>query len=553
MTIARFVASLSLAASGFAIPGVVRAQLPDSMRARVDGVFARWDHTDSPGCALGISQDGKPVYLHGYGMSDLQHAIAITPGSIFHVASISKEFAAYAIALLAEDGRLRLDDDVRQYVPEIPDYGHRITIRHLIHHTSGLRDQWQLLGYAGWREDDLITEDDVLAILARQRGVNFTPGDEWLYSNTGYTLLAVIVKRVSGQSLRDFAQARIFAPLGMRDTHFHDDHTMIVPGRTSAYQPRDGGGWKISIPVFDTYGATSLFTTAGDLLTWMANLDHPIVGTPAMVKAAQTSAVLNDGTPTGYGYGLTVGAYRGLTAIGHGGADAGYRAQVERYPERGIAIAVACNASIAAPNVLLRKVADVLIGTSAPPPTLSIDTVARSVPLITRQRWAGLYRDTISQQVIRVRLTSDTLRLQDGRTLTATSDSSARIGSGGSALVFHSTAGVVTSAEQVPRSTRPLVFRREAPFAPDRAALATFAGTYESDELDVRYVLATTDSGLVLRQRKLGELKLEPTARDAFAIDDGIFLQFSRDRSRTVSGFTLTDGRMRGVRFERVK
>lgn len=553
MTIARFVASLSLAAAGFAIPGVVRAQLPDSMRARVDGVFARWDHTDSPGCALGISQDGKPVYLHGYGMSDLQHAIAITPGSIFHVASISKEFAAYAIALLAEDGRLRLDDDVRQYVPEIPDYGHRITIRHLIHHTSGLRDQWQLLGYAGWREDDLITEDDVLAILARQRGVNFTPGDEWLYSNTGYTLLAVIVKRVSGQSLRDFAQARIFAPLGMRDTHFHDDHTMIVPGRTSAYQPRDGGGWKISIPVFDTYGATSLFTTAGDLLTWMANLDHPIVGTPAMVKAAQTSAVLNDGTPTGYGYGLTVGAYRGLTAIGHGGADAGYRAQVERYPERGIAIAVACNASIAAPNVLLRKVADVLIGTSAPPPTLSIDTVARSVPLITRQRWAGLYRDTISQQVIRVRLTSDTLRLQDGRTLTATSDSSARIGSGGSALVFHSTAGVVTSAEQVPRSTRPLVFRREAPFAPDRAALATFAGTYESDELDVRYVLATTDSGLVLRQRKLGELKLEPTARDAFAIDHGIFLQFSRDRSRTVSGFTLTDGRMRGVRFERVK
>lgn len=553
MTIARFVASLSLAASGFAIPGVVRAQLPDSMRARVDGVFARWDHTDSPGCALGISQDGKPVYLHGYGMSDLQHAIAITPGSIFHVASISKEFAAYAIALLAEDGRLRLDDDFRQYVPEIPDYGHRITIRHLIHHTSGLRDQWQLLGYAGWREDDLITEDDVLAILARQRGVNFTPGDEWLYSNTGYTLLAVIVKRVSGQSLRDFAQARIFAPLGMRDTHFHDDHTMIVPGRTSAYQPRDGGGWKISIPVFDTYGATSLFTTAGDLLTWMANLDHPIVGTPAMVKAAQTSAVLNDGTPTGYGYGLTVGAYRGLTAIGHGGADAGYRAQVERYPERGIAIAVACNASIAAPNVLLRKVADVLIGTSAPPPTLSIDTVARSVPLITRQRWAGLYRDTISQQVIRVRLTSDTLRLQDGRTLTATSDSSARIGSGGSALVFHSTAGVVTSAEQVPRSTRPLVFRREASFAPDRAALATFAGTYESDELDVRYVLATTDSGLVLRQRKLGELKLEPTARDAFAIDDGIFLQFSRDRSRTVSGFTLTDGRMRGVRFERVK
>ena len=195
-----------------------------------------------------------------------------------------------------------------------------------MHHTSGLRDQWQLLGYAGWRHDDLITEDDVLGIVARQKALNFKPGDEWIYSNTGFTLLAVIVKRVSGKSLHDFAQERIFAPLGMRETHFHDDHTMIVLRRTSAYEPRAGGGWKISIPVFDTYGATSLFTTASDLLKWMANLDVPTVGNASLVAAAQTSGVLNDGTPIGYGYGLTVGKYRTLTAIGHGGADAGYRA-----------------------------------------------------------------------------------------------------------------------------------------------------------------------------------------------------------------------------------
>ena len=194
-----------------------------------------------------------------------------------------------------------------------------------MHHTSGLRDQWQLLGYAGWRHDDLITEDDVLGIVARQKALNFKPGDEWIYSNTGFTLLAVIVKRVSGKSLHDFAQERIFAPLGMRETHFHDDHTMIVLRRTSAYEPRAGGGWKISIPVFDTYGATSLFTTASDLLKWMANLDVPTVGNASLV-AAHTSGVLNDGTPIGYGYGLTFGKYRTLTAIGHGGADAGYRA-----------------------------------------------------------------------------------------------------------------------------------------------------------------------------------------------------------------------------------
>ncbi len=552
MTIARQLALLSLAAAGCLAPAALHAQLPDSTRLRVDSVFARWDRTDSPGCSLGISQEGKAVYLHGYGMSDLQHALAITPSSIFHVASISKEFAAYSIALLAADGRLSLDDDVRKYVPEVPDYGPRITIRHLIQHTSGLRDQWQLLSYAGWRDDDLITEGDVLAIIARQRGVNFKPGDEWVYSNTGYTLLAVIVKRVTGQSLRDFAQARIFAPLGMHDTHFHDDHTMIVPGRTSAYQPRDGGGWQISIPVFDTYGATSLFTTADDLLRWMANLDHPTVGTAALVTAAQTSAVLNDGTPTGYGYGLSVGTYRGLTAIGHGGADAGYRAQVERYPERGIAIAVLCNASIANPNLLLHRVADAMLGSSAPVATLAIDTVARTVSPSVKARWVGLYRDSVSQQVLRIALTNDTLRLQDGRLLTTTSDTSARVASGGSALVLRMAGGVVTGVEQIPRSTRRLVFRREASVSPDRAALAAYAGTYDSDELDVRYTIAVGDSGLVVRHRKLGELALAPTATDAFTIDYGVFLQFTRARNGKVNGFTLGDGRVRGVRFERV-
>ncbi len=553
MPIVRASVPISLAVAVLLGPATLRAQLPDSTRTRVDAVFSRWDRTDSPGCSLGISQDGRPVYARGFGMSDMQHALAITPGSIFHVASISKEFAAYAVALLAADGRLTLDDDIRRYVPEVPDHGPRITIRNLIHHTSGLRDQWQLLGYAGWRDDDLITEGDVLAIVARQRGVNFKPGDEWLYSNTGYTLLAVIVKRVSGQSLREFAQARIFAPLGMRDTHFHDDHTMIVPGRTSAYQPRDGGGWRISIPVFDTYGATSLFTTSGDLLKWMANLDHPTVGTEALVAAAQTSGVLNDGTPTGYGYGLTVGRYRGLTAIGHGGADAGYRAQVERYPERGIAVAVLCNASIAAPNVLLRRVTDVLLGASAPPHVASIDTVTRPVAVAAKQRWVGIYRDTLSQQVMRIRLTNDTLRLLDGRVLATTSDTSARIGNSASALVLRSAGGVVTAVQQLPRNTRDLVFRREVAFTLDRAALAAFAGTYESDELDVRYTLAVTDSGLVMRHRKLGELVMVPTWRDAFTVDYNFFCQFTRDRSGKVTGFTVNDGRVRGVRFDRVK
>ncbi len=548
------VATVATAALALCVPLTAAiAQLSDSTRARIDAVFARYDRTDSPGCALGIAEHGRELYTRAYGMSDFEHGQAIAPSSIFHVASISKQFAAFSVALLANDGRLSLDDDIHKFIPELPDYATRITVRQLMHHTSGLRDQWQLLKYAGWRDDDLITEDDVLGIVAKQKGLNFTPGDEWLYSNTGFTLLAVIVKRVSGQSLHDFAQERIFAPLGMRDTHFHDDHTMIVVGRTSAYEPRAGGGWKISIPVFDTYGATSLFTTASDLLKWMANLDAPTVGNVALVAAAQTSGVLNDGTPIGYGYGLTLGKYRTLTAIGHGGADAGYRAQVERYPERGIAVAVLCNVSTAVPALLLHSVADVLLGTAVPKDVASIDTLARTTTLASKQRWVGTYRDTVSQQVLRVKLRGDSLFLGDGRYLNTTGDTSVRIAQSGTALILQATGGTVTGVTMMPRTTRPLVFRREMPVAPDRAALAAYEGSYYSDELDVTYTLSVTDSGLVAKHRKLAAMRLTPAVADAFTVDNRATVIFARDRARKVEGFTLTDGRARGVRFARVK
>ena len=528
-------------------------QLPDSTTTQIDRVFTRWNRTDSPGCALGVSQSGTLVLVRAYGMSDLQHAIPITPASIFHISSISKQVTAYAVALLAEDGRLTLDDDVRRYVPELPDYGHVITIRHLIQHTSGLRDQWQLLKYAGWRDDDVITQRDVLRIVSRQQGLNFTPGAEWLYSNTGYTLLGVIIERVSGKPLRVFAHERIFAPVGMRDTHIQDDHTMIVRGRTAAYTPRDSGGWKISIPVFDTYGATSLFTTVGDLLRWMANLRQPIVGSATMAATAQRSGALSDGTPTNYGYGLTIGTYRGLKAIGHGGADAGYRAYVEQYPARGIAIAVLCNGSNTLPETLLHGVADVLIGTSVPPQRLPIDTAPRAVSASILQRWVGVYRDTLSHAVLRVRRAGDTLQLGDGRRLTMTSDSSARIGGTTTGLVSRTDTGVVTSLAQLPRTMRSVRFRREIPHARTPASLTAFTGGYHSAELDVRYEISAGDSALVMQHRKLADTRLEPAFGDVFTLPSGAVAEFTRDGGRAVSGFMLFDSRLRRVRFVRIQ
>ncbi|MBI3791003.1 MAG: beta-lactamase family protein [Gemmatimonadetes bacterium] len=548
-------APVRLALGAVALAGTslhAQSALPDSLTRRIDGVFAAWDHTSTPGCALGIAQGGRTVYERGYGMSDLQHAIAITPRSIFHVASVSKQFTAFAVALLAEDGKLSLDDDVRRFIPELPEYPTRITVRQLMHHVSGLRDQWQLLGMAGWRfPEDLITEDDVLGIVRRQKALNFAPQSEYAYSNTGFTLLGVIVKRVSGESLRAFAERRIFAPLGMTHTHFHDDHTMIVPDRTSAYEPRPGGGWKISIPVFDTYGATSLFTTPGDLLKWTANLDQPVVGSARTIADAQVSGVLSDGTSIGYGYGMTLQTYRGLRAVGHGGADAGYRAHLERYPERGLALAVACNASTSGPQGLLRRVADVLLGASAPPVVPPVDTVPRVVGAEVLARFAGTWHDTLGHGVVRVRLSGDTLRLGTGERLIPTSDTSVRIAGQGAALVLRTAGGAVTGLRALPVGTRAVVFRRETPVTATPALLAAHAGSYYSDELDVRYVLVPRDDVLALEHRKLRNVTLTPAFADAFTTSFGATALFTRDAKGQITGFTLSDGRVRGVRFDR--
>ncbi|HWV36452.1 MAG TPA: serine hydrolase domain-containing protein, partial [Thermomicrobiales bacterium] len=334
----------------------------EGVRSRVDRVFAAWDSTATPGCALGIYREGEIVYTRGYGMSNLEHGIPIATDSIFHIASISKQFTDMCIALLAAEGALNIDDDVRLYVPEVPDFGPTITIRHLIHHVSGLRDQWSLLELAGWREEDLVTERDVMDLLTRQTALNFEPNTEYLYSNTGYTLLAMIVRRVSGRSLREFAQERIFGPLGMTRTHFHDDHSEIVPGRTQAYTPRAGGGYHISIPEFDVVGTTSLFTTVEDLARWDANFTSARIGGPDLIAQLQTPGTFADGTPMTYAWGLVVDTYRGARQIGHGGADHGYRSDYFRLPEFGLTVTVLSNVSDSGPHQLAQQVADAVLG-----------------------------------------------------------------------------------------------------------------------------------------------------------------------------------------------
>lgn len=325
---------------------------------------------------------------------------------------------------------------------------------------------------------------------------------------------------------------------------------MIVPNRTSAYQPRASGEWFISIPVFDTYGATSLFTTTRDLLVWMAQLDKPSVTSAALVRQMETSAVLTDGTPTNYGFGLSIGRYRGLRVVGHSGADAGYRSQAERYPDRGLGVAVLCNASTSNPSQLARRVADAVLGSTAPAEVAAVDTTRGVMSDVARVRWAGTYRDPVSRLVLRVRLVGDTLSLGDGRRLVPSSDTTAF--AGGQHFTLRVADGAATGIALSPRGTRDVFLRREPPFAPDRQARLAFAGTYRSAELEVAYQIVSTDSGLVLRRRRMNDIRLEPAAQDGFTLPFGSVLEFARGPGNRITGFVLNDGRVRGVRFVRI-
>jgi len=327
----------------------------------VDKLFARWDRPDSPGCALAVVKDGRIVHSRGYGMADLEHEVRITPASVFYVGSLSKQFTAMVVALLAQQGMLGLDDDIRKYLPELPSYGKPITIRHLIHHTSGLREYMPLLARAGWRPDAPFGNQDVLEIVAREPRLDFEPGEQFAYSNTGYALLALIVERAARIRLGEFADAHIFSPLDMRDTHFHSDASRLVNRRAYAYEPSPSGGLRLGPPVPTRVGAGGIFTTVEDLARWDQNFYAAQIGGAALIRQITTPGTLNDGRPLEYAFGLEVRSYRGLRVVEHSGDLAGYRAYLGRFPDQRLSVILLCNRSDINQVPLAHAVADVYL------------------------------------------------------------------------------------------------------------------------------------------------------------------------------------------------
>lgn len=344
------------------------AQAPAVDLTKIDSVFSRWT-TSTPGCSVGASIKGKVVVNKAYGMADLEHDVPNTADTIFEAGSVSKQFTAAAMLMLAREGKISFDDPVRKYIPELPDYGVPLTIRHMLNHMSGLRDWGSVVSIAGWpRTTRAYTHADVLDIVSRQKSLNFTPGAQYSYSNTGYNLSAIIVSRVSGMSFAEFSNQRIFQPLGMTHTSWRDDFTRIVKNRAIAYE-QSPQGFHQEMPFENVHGNGGLLTTAGDLLKWNENFVTPKIGDAAFLAEQQKVGSFNDGKPGTYALGLVVSTYRGQKEVGHSGSTAGYRAHLVRYPDQNVSVAVLCNGSSGQATAYAHAVAEVLMpGAFSPAP-----------------------------------------------------------------------------------------------------------------------------------------------------------------------------------------
>lgn len=536
-------------------------------KARVDAVFHDYDRSDSPGCSLGVYRDGRIIYERGYGMANLELGVANSPQSVFDIGSTSKQFTAFSIHLLARDGKLSLDDDVRKWVPEVPDYGKTVTIRNLLYHTSGLRDYIEVMELQGIQTEDLTTDEDSLAAIARQKAPNFDPGEEHLYSNTGYFLLSVVVKRASGQSLRDFAAGRIFGPLGMRHTQFNDLHTRIIPNRATGYGKAEGGGFGIDMGDWEQTGDGAVQTTVEDLQLWDQNFYEPKVGDRKLLDAMQTVGVLNSGKKLDYASALFLTKYKGLPTVSHGGAWVGYRAQLLRFPQQKFSVACLCNLSSANPSRLAQQVAEVYLGglmtPDAPKPLPKKGVEARvAVSAAEQKRLAGSYRNSATGQIVGVSVRENKLVGETrGQSFTFVPIAAGRFrldglpggrsevevgpaASGGRSALFATTTNEEGDVEKE-------TFQPVDLWSPTAAELADFAGSYASEEVDTTWKFAVQDGKLVVRHRGLPEEALTPTVAGTFTLA-GMNLTFARDARRRIAGFSLDAGRVRGIAFRKV-
>ena len=544
---------------------------PDIIDA-VDQLFADWAGNTSPGGVVGIVRGGELVYAQGYGLANLEYPSPNTPNTVFPIASTSKQFTAFAIAMLEEEGRLTLDDDVRQYVPELPEYGYRMTIRDLLYHTSGLRDNAELMLMAGFLDGDAVTIRRSRQLILNQEELNFEPGSEFLYSNSGYVLLALIVERITETSFGQYLEEHLFAPLGMEHTYVHDDHATVTPYRAYAYEEVGPGRYQHHHLVSEEVGTTGIYSTVADLAAWLANLGTAKVGGSRVIERIQETGQLQDGFQLDYAFGLLKEEYRGLVRLSHGGRSSGFLNNVAFFPEADLGVIVLANVfpadPILDPWTLSMEIADLFLHDLGQPPS-ALPHVPETFPANDLSdedvgRISGWYWNGSNNTLRRVFVRDDTLRYYRN---VESQSALLPIGPYRYAMVSdHATIEIVfepagADAELLhfeEAGERPTVMDRvHGPWRPSLTKLEAYVGVYYSRELDTSYEITLHQGGLSVEHLSLGTLRLTPVIRDHFRGGApwwfGYDAHFLRSDTGDVTGFRLSNYHAKGIRFTRLQ
>lgn len=524
------------------------AYAQEDKSGEIDKIFS-WVKPDAPGCTVAVSQHGKIIVKRAYGSADLERDVSLNPGSIFDAGSLRKQFVAASVLLLVEDKRLSLSEDVRKYIPELPDYGHKITLDHLLAHTSGIRDWTGLLPLAGGNTD-------VLNLILRQRGLNFAPGEEWSYSNSGYVLLTEIVRRTSGMPFSEFARKRLFEPLGMRTTIYADDLRSIVKNRALAYE-KESGRWKMAMLLDNNRGGGgALLSTAGDLLIWNEALTNNRLGA-FVSERLQEPSKLNNGRKISYARGLIVEPYRGGKMVSHSGGAAGYHSWLGRLPAQGLSLAVLCNSDAMAATALAHRVFDLFVPAAGdqqaegegPPPV-----VPEGVDLNSK---TGLFFNERTGESMRLIVDRGRFRVAGGPGLVPLTGD--RFRRWGAFVEFMSQDAFELNFlspdefELKSMEGKTTKYRRAQPFAPASADLQAFAGRYENDEIGTVFQVVPGKDSLVMRFERSPDkaLELKPVDRDTFQIVR-MTVRFLRDKAGKVVGYNYSNPVVRNIKFTRL-
>lgn len=546
----------------------------DGANAEVDKIFADLSKPGSPGCALAVLRNAQIIYEKGYGLASVELSAPITAESVFDIGSTSKQFTASSILLLEQKGKLSVNDDVRKFIPELPDYsqstGHPATILNLLNHTSGLRDYLTLLSLAGVSSDSVTTDDDALALIIRQKGLNFPASSKWSYSNTGFFLLSVIVKRASGMTLKQFAAQNIFEPLGMSHTMFRDDHTMLIPHRALAYDPGDKDSYKLNVSYYEQLGDGAVHTSVPDLAKWDENFYTGQVGGKRFLDEIQAHGKLNDGKTLDYAKGLFIGTYRGLRTVRHGGAWGGYRAELLRFPDQHFSVACLCNLSNANPEKRAEQVAGVYLKNLLQPEKPISHVPQKGVELSPPQMTAvsGTYRNREEKNIARVTTPGGKLQLEIyGRVAPLRAITPTEF----VPVDFPVDFSLAFDPEKRPPTMKisgdemlAADYEKVADFAPSPEQLAAYSGDYYSEELAVVYRIRLANGKLRLVEiadqegiprTGLGPADaLRPITTDEFEIaNQGLILDFQKKDERNVAGFALGAGATHGITFSRIR